>query len=304
MQFKISQLSPKSLLDQSIRLGLCLSSLLFFAGCHGFFSGTTPNEGEVRTATIAGATPSQPLTVVSKKGETLSHIAKKYTGAAKNWTKIAKANPQINPQKLKVGQKISIPDTLVLASLKEPKSDLVLANSSQISSFPREMKRASLKTTSSSISEEELIASPSSEAAPPETSAKLAEGEATLSMQRISQPVSGVSEKTVENAVEKNRPIPSEKAIEKEKLSPKERRQAERAKQAALRSTRTRVISSSGYGSLNREVSRLDAELAKAEALAAQARKQQSENKKGTTEVTADARKDHFSCSKNKCSVK
>jgi hypothetical protein len=49
--------------------------------------------------------------------ETLSHIAKWYTGTVKNWEAIAKINPGLDPKKIDIGDTISIPEDL-LTSLK------------------------------------------------------------------------------------------------------------------------------------------------------------------------------------------
>ena len=48
------------------------------------------------------------VTVIVKKGDTLSAIAKKYTGSASNYLAIAKQNNISNPNKLKIGQKLVI----------------------------------------------------------------------------------------------------------------------------------------------------------------------------------------------------
>jgi hypothetical protein len=45
--------------------------------------------------------------------ETLSHIAKWYTGTAKNWGAIAKVNPELDPKKIDIGDTISIPKDLL-----------------------------------------------------------------------------------------------------------------------------------------------------------------------------------------------
>ncbi|MBF0406363.1 MAG: LysM peptidoglycan-binding domain-containing protein [Candidatus Riflebacteria bacterium] len=46
---------------------------------------------------------------VIQRGDTLGKIAKKTLGSAKRWREIAKSNPKMNPNKLIVGQSISIP---------------------------------------------------------------------------------------------------------------------------------------------------------------------------------------------------
>jgi hypothetical protein len=50
---------------------------------------------------------------VQWKSETLSIIAKWYTGESKNWEFLADANPNINPDSISVGNKIFIPSDLV-----------------------------------------------------------------------------------------------------------------------------------------------------------------------------------------------
>ncbi len=49
------------------------------------------------------------LVHIVRPGDTLYDIAKKYYGKGELWTVIARANPLINPDKLIVGQKITIP---------------------------------------------------------------------------------------------------------------------------------------------------------------------------------------------------
>ena len=46
-------------------------------------------------------------------GETLSVVSKWYTGRYDNWKKLINHNPEINPKRIKIGQKIYIPDTLL-----------------------------------------------------------------------------------------------------------------------------------------------------------------------------------------------
>ena len=54
--------------------------------------------------------------------ETLSHIAKWYTGTVKNWKAIAKANPELDPKKIDVGDTISIPEELLTSRKPMPHS--------------------------------------------------------------------------------------------------------------------------------------------------------------------------------------
>jgi hypothetical protein len=45
--------------------------------------------------------------------ETLSHIALWYTGSVSNWEKIAQANPGLKPRRIRVGNRILIPEALL-----------------------------------------------------------------------------------------------------------------------------------------------------------------------------------------------
>jgi len=49
---------------------------------------------------------------VQGKGETLSTIAKWYTGNGNNWERLAQANPDIDPQRIHVGDAIRIPEEI------------------------------------------------------------------------------------------------------------------------------------------------------------------------------------------------
>lgn len=46
-------------------------------------------------------------------GETLSVVSKWYTGRYSNWKKLINHNPEINPNRIKIGQKIYIPNALL-----------------------------------------------------------------------------------------------------------------------------------------------------------------------------------------------
>jgi hypothetical protein len=52
--------------------------------------------------------------------ETLSHIAKWYTGTVKNWKAIAKANPELDHKKIDIGDTISIPEDLLTSRKPMP----------------------------------------------------------------------------------------------------------------------------------------------------------------------------------------
>jgi hypothetical protein len=60
--------------------------------------------------------PEEPLFYVHTvrwPGESLSHIAQWYTGAAKDWRAIAEANPGLNPNRILIGDSVLIPEDLL-----------------------------------------------------------------------------------------------------------------------------------------------------------------------------------------------
>ncbi len=59
--------------------------------------------------------------VVQWKSEKLSMISQWYTGESKNWELLADANPNINPDKLSIGNKIFIPSRLLKTKKTMPK---------------------------------------------------------------------------------------------------------------------------------------------------------------------------------------
>lgn len=58
---------------------------------------------------------------VKWKGETLSIIAKWYTDKLSNWKALAESNPGINPDRMRVGNRIIIPDRLIKTRKPMPK---------------------------------------------------------------------------------------------------------------------------------------------------------------------------------------
>ena len=54
--------------------------------------------------------------------ETLSHIAKWYTGSVKNWKAIARTNPELDPKQINIGDTISIPEDLLTSRKPMPHS--------------------------------------------------------------------------------------------------------------------------------------------------------------------------------------
>ena len=57
-------------------------------------------------------------------GESLSIIAKWYTGSVENWKTLSRANPKINPSRIHKGQEIRIPENLMKTREPMPKSFL------------------------------------------------------------------------------------------------------------------------------------------------------------------------------------
>ncbi|MFZ7112290.1 MAG: LysM peptidoglycan-binding domain-containing protein [Desulfatiglandales bacterium] len=67
---------------------------------------------------VPGTGPEYYLHTVKWPGESVSIIAKWYTGALENWRLLAEANPGINPNRIFVGDKIRIP--VHLMKTREP----------------------------------------------------------------------------------------------------------------------------------------------------------------------------------------
>ena len=64
-------------------------------------------------------------------GEKLSSIAKWYTGKAKNWSLLAGENPDVTPNKLKIGTVIKIPRELVTNTEPMPRSAITQTSKSK-----------------------------------------------------------------------------------------------------------------------------------------------------------------------------
>ena len=83
--------------------------------------GTGPVEWEV--AKFEGVkTPDYHVHTVKWHGETLSYIAKWYTGAFKNWKVLAKVNPTLNPNRIYKGNQIIIPEGVLRTRNPLPKN--------------------------------------------------------------------------------------------------------------------------------------------------------------------------------------
>jgi hypothetical protein len=91
---------------------------------------------------------------VQWKAETLSIIAKWYTGESKNWGILADANPNINPDSIAIGNKIFIPSDLV--KTKDPLTKQFVTNCYRIgermnssSTYPKWGKKGGLERAAS-----------------------------------------------------------------------------------------------------------------------------------------------------------
>jgi hypothetical protein len=62
---------------------------------------------------------------VKYPGESISIIAKWYTGDVKNWRSVAKVNPKLDPNRITVGDKIRIPNKLLHTQKPMPRSFVV-----------------------------------------------------------------------------------------------------------------------------------------------------------------------------------
>jgi len=102
-------------------------------------SGKPTNSGRTGVATPA-TQPAGSTSHVVKPGETLSSIAQTYYGSATLWSYIAKANPTLNPDRLKSGQTLVIPPASSLApsQVASPAPDKPVATSKQYTVQPGE----------------------------------------------------------------------------------------------------------------------------------------------------------------------
>ena len=89
-------------------------------------------------------------------GESLSIIAKWYTGDVKNWRSVAKVNPKINPNRITVGDKIRIPNKLLHTQKPMPRSFVV-------SSTKRKKSKSSHVKTANKKSEPSTTSTPNKE---------------------------------------------------------------------------------------------------------------------------------------------
>ena len=109
---------------------VCLAILLIFSGCAQMktFFKSDSNSAEVKPA---GKSTSKNTSYYQHKvrweRETLSLIAKWYTGSQKNWKVLAKDNPWLEPNYISTGHKIFIPRNLLKTKKPMPR-DFVIAS--------------------------------------------------------------------------------------------------------------------------------------------------------------------------------
>ena len=73
---------------------------------------------------------------VATPGETFGHIAQWYTGDWKNWELIAPHNPDLDSKRIKVGDSIRIPESMLVKRTPLPKEQVI---ASQMRRFVREI---------------------------------------------------------------------------------------------------------------------------------------------------------------------
>ena len=73
-------------------------------------------------------------------GETLSFIAKWYTGSFQNWKGLAAANPELNPDRIRIGDKIVIPQGLLKTQEPMPQDFLPTSSPEDKPRAPQEEK--------------------------------------------------------------------------------------------------------------------------------------------------------------------
>ncbi len=76
---------------------------------------------------------------VTWTGESLSIVAKWYTGNLENWKVLSKANPEIKPHSLRLGMKIRIPESMIVNRDPLPQ-EFVTAHYSNDVSKPRSLQ--------------------------------------------------------------------------------------------------------------------------------------------------------------------
>jgi len=106
---------------------LALSLLWIVNGCsHTSMRSVPPSHDRpVEIQSPAPETPESPYVhVVRRQGETLSSIAAWYTASWRNWQALARANPEIDPNRIEIGDEIRIPEALLKTREPMPSDSL------------------------------------------------------------------------------------------------------------------------------------------------------------------------------------
>lgn len=115
---------------RQIRTGILLLSALFAfvfsSGCipvlkEGKRASSQPSGSTAAPAPKDKKTPSDLVHMVKWQGESLSIIAKWYTGDVRNWKTLAEYNPLNDPDRIRIGDRVSIPETLGITREPLPK---------------------------------------------------------------------------------------------------------------------------------------------------------------------------------------
>ena len=132
---------------------VCLAILLIFSGCAQMktFFKSDSDSAEVKQA---GKSTSYYQHKVRWEGETLSLIAKWYTGSQKNWKVLAKSNSWLEPNDLSVGHRIFIPRKLLKTKKPMPR-DFVFASKSK--SEVRQTKAKQAEQAGGVLTESEAV---------------------------------------------------------------------------------------------------------------------------------------------------
>jgi hypothetical protein len=114
---------------------LALSLLWIVNGCSqtSMRSVPPPQDRPVGIQSPAPVTPESPYVhVVRWHGETLSSIAAWYTASWQNWRILARENPEIDPNRIEIGDEIRIPEALLTTRKPMPPDSLPTGTSKKV----------------------------------------------------------------------------------------------------------------------------------------------------------------------------
>jgi len=134
--------------------------------------------------------------VVKYPGETLAGIAKWYTGKPENWKEIAKVNPDLTPEKIRIKDVIVIPRDIIVKSDPLPKPDLKVT-ASKIDQVDGVVSLEKQSDAIASGSEETLPLTKSEEAIALEEHAPIGSSNVGMVEAPIGMPDGGVADEVV-----------------------------------------------------------------------------------------------------------